>query len=321
MILGLIAAVGTLLCWSFGTFAFWFASRIVPPALLNRSRLLLAAVGTGILTIVVLAISDPSSFLYSPIRVLTTPTLRQWFWLGLSGVVGLTIGDLLGFSGLRILGARRQSILGTVAPAAAAISAFFFLDERLSWVGIVGMTISVGGVMWAMANAEERDDVDREGYGSYTTGIILSLGGAVCQGLGLALATIGMTSGDDVLHAGPELHPVHATFMRMSVGFLLTYVVDFLRRDTIRPLREAFVDPKATRWIITATFLGPITGVSLSLYAATQIGVGVAQTIFSMIPFVIMAFAALRQHERLHWQSVVGAIIAVGGVVVLIVAR
>jgi drug/metabolite transporter (DMT)-like permease len=40
-----------------------------------------------------------------------------------------------------------------------------------------------------------------------------------------------------------------------------------------------------------------------------------------MIPFVIMAFAALRQHERLHWQSVVGAIIAVGGVVVLIVAR
>ena len=303
MTLGLLAAIGTLSCWSFGTFAFLFASRIIPPALLNRSRLLLAVIGTGIISSVLLT---------SPLRVFAQPEAAQWLWLGLSGAVGLTIGDLLGFSGLRILGARRQSVIFTVAPAAAAISAWFLLDEALSPLGILGMVISIGGVMWAMSNTEERDDVHREGYGTFTTGVLLAIGGAACQGFGLTLAKMGMTVVDT------DINAVHATFMRMAVAFPLTYVVDLVRRDRIRPLKEAFASKDATKWIITATLLGPITGVSLSLYAANEIGVGVAQTIFSLMPFTIMAIAAIRQHEKLRWQAVVGASIAVGGVALLV---
>jgi hypothetical protein len=42
MLLGFLAATGTLLSWSVGTYAFLRASRIIDPGLLNRARLLLA---------------------------------------------------------------------------------------------------------------------------------------------------------------------------------------------------------------------------------------------------------------------------------------
>ena len=304
MTLGLLAALGTLLAWSGGTLAFLVASRAIPPALLNRSRLLLAAIATATIAMVVGG--------FGPLALIADPSTMQWIWLGLSGVVGLTIGDFLGFSGLRILGARRQSVIFTIAPGAAAIGGWLMLDETLTPVGILGMIVSIGGVMWAMNNAEERDEVHREGFGSFTAGVLLAAGGAVCQGYGLVLAKIGMTS------AGADVTAVHATFMRMIVGFGLTYVMDVMRRDRIRPLREAFSSGSGTRAMFLATLLGPVTGVSLSLYAAKEIGVATAQTIFSMTPFVIMGLAAIRQHEKLRPQAILGAVVAVIGVVVLV---
>jgi len=304
MTLGLLAAIGTLLAWSGGTLAFLQASRVIPPALLNRTRLMLAMTATAVIAMVAGG--------FGPVALLMAPSAPQWLWLGLSGLVGLTVGDLLGFTGLRILGARRQSVIGTVAPGAAALGGWLLLNETLSLIGIFGMAVSIGGVMWAMNSAHERDEVHREGFGSFTTGVVMAVGGAMCQGFGLVLAKIGMTS------AGADLSAVNATFMRMSVGFALTYVLDVVRRDKIRPMREALTAGIGTRSMFLATLLGPVTGVSLSLYAAREIGVAVAQTIFSLIPFVIMGLAAIRQHEPLRPQAILGAIIAVVGVVVLV---
>ena len=304
MTFGLLAAIGTLFAWSAGTLAFLTASRAIAPALLNRSRLLLAAIATAIIAMIAGG--------FSPWSLVADPSTMQWVWLGVSGVVGLTIGDFLGFSGLRILGARRQSVIFTFAPGAAAIGGWLMLDETLTPLGIFGMVVSIGGVMWAMNNAEERDEVHREGFGTYTTGVLLAIGGAICQGYGLVLAKIGMTE------AGADVSAVHATFMRMIVGFGSTYLMDAFRRDRVRPLREAFTSGTGTRAMFLATLLGPVTGVSLSLYAAREIGVAVAQTIFSMTPFVIMGLAAIRQHEKLRPQAILGAVIAVIGVVVLV---
>ncbi|RPI67312.1 MAG: EamA family transporter [Ignavibacteriae bacterium] len=306
MILGLLAAFGTLFSWSGGTLAFLHASRKISPSLLNRTRLLLAVGSTGLITMIVQR--------FTPVDLIASVGSSSWFWLGLSGLVGLTIGDFFGFTSLRTLGARRQSIIGTVAPAFAAIAGFILLDEHYSLLAISGLVVTIIGVMYAMAGTEERDAVHREGYGTYTSGILMAIGGAVCQGVGLVLAKNGMTS------QGVEVHPIHATFMRMSIGFLGAYVLDFIRRDKIRPMKEAFSAGSGTRAMFLGALLGPTIGVSLSLYAAREIGAGLAQTIFSLIPFVIMAFAAIRSHEKLRARSVIGAIIAVGGVVVLIMA-
>ncbi len=304
MLIGLLAACGTLFSWSFGTLAFLNASRRMDPGLLNRARLLLAVIATLILACVTMQVW--------PWQVFLNAGVHQWIWLGISGAVGLAVGDLLGFTSLRILGARRQSVLSTIAPAAAAITAYFMLGEELSVKSMIGMGLSIAGVMYAMSAVQERTEVKHEGYGSFATGVILAIGGSICQGSGLVLAKIGLQAD------GGNVAPFHATFMRMSVGFAATYILDVIRRAPHRPLREAFVDKTAARSMYLGTILGPIIGVTLSLVAASRLNVAVAQTIFSLIPFVVMGIATVVHKEPLHWRSVVGAAVAVVGIVLLV---
>ncbi len=304
MILGLIAACITLVSWSFGTIVFLRASRSIDPGLLNRTRLLLAVGATAVLCCVIQG--------WWPWQILTESVWEHWLWLGLSGVIGLTVGDLFGFTSLRILGARRQSVVGTMAPAAAAVVGFVVLDETLTLIDIGAMTLSILGVMFAMSSADERTDVLREGYGSFTLGILLALGGAACQGIGLVVAKLGLEAHDGAIS------PFHATFMRMSVGFVGTYVLDIIRRAPHRPLREAFVDKSAARAMYLGVLFGPIIGVTCSLIAARYLEVAIAQTIMSMVPFVVIAIASIVYRQPVRWRSVVGAIIAVIGVVLLV---
>lgn len=312
MLIGLLAAFGTLAAWSAGTFSFLTASRLMNPTLLNRARLMLAVGATCILACIATGTW--------PWELFTRPSMYSWLFLGLSGIVGLSIGDHFGFTALRILGARRQSVVSTFSPATAAIAAYFLLSESLSVQAMIGMGLSIAGVMWAMGSAEERTAVDKEGYGSFKYGIFLAVMGALCQGLGLVLAKMGMqpewfaAEGETVTAIGG----VEATFMRMIVGFLCVYVLDYVRRAPFRPIGEAFESREGRRSMYLGTLFGPVIGVTLSLIAVKHVSAAIAQTIFSMVPLVVLAVAAIVQHERLRPSAVIGALIAVAGVVLLV---
>ncbi len=311
--LGIIAALATVFAWSAGTFTFLKAARIIPPALLNRTRILIALGITAIAACIIQGIL--------PHQLILLPSVQQWFWLGLSGVVGFTIGDFFGFSALRILGARRQSVVGTISPAFAAMGGFLLLNEHISLIGMGGMAMSIIGVMLAMGSSEDRHEVHKDGYGSYTAGTMMAIGGAACQGIGLVCAKVGMTGSVHIFtaaHQAYNIPPLHANFMRLSIAFLSTYVMDFVRRDHFRPISEAFADKEGRRAMYWGTLFGPVTGVALSLYAVSVLEAGTAQTIFSLVPFVILAAAAIRQHEKLRPAAIFGAAIAVSGVLILI---
>jgi drug/metabolite transporter (DMT)-like permease len=306
MIDGMLAAVGTLLSWSVGTLAFTRASRRIDPGLLNKARLMIAVVGTGLIAWL------STSML--PWQLILSPSTTAWMWLALSGIVGLTIGDFFGFTSLMILGARRQSVVGTVAPIFALIGGWALLDERLTWLSMLATLLTIGGVMWSMSSVEERNAVHKEGYGSFTKGMLMAIGGAACQGFGLVLAKMGMQSGID----GGQITAFHAAFMRMVAGFASIYLFDILRRAPAVRLRDAFANAPALRPMLLGAVSGPIFGVSMSLYAANRLGAGLAQTIFSLVPFVVMGIAAVVDRERLRLRVVLGAIIAIVGVILLL---
>lgn len=306
MIDGILAAVGTLLSWSVGTLAFTRASRRIDPGLLNKARLLIAVVGTGLIATV--------STWMLPWQLILSPSAGAWMWLALSGIVGLTIGDFFGFTSLMILGARRQSVVGTVAPIFALIGGWALLDERLTWLSLLATLLTIGGVMWSMSSVEERNAVHKEGYGSFTKGMLMAISGAACQGFGLVLAKMGMQSGID----GGQITAFHAAFMRMVAGFASIYLFDILRRAPAVRLRDAFANAPALRPMLLGAVSGPIFGVSMSLYAANRLGAGLAQTIFSLVPFVVMGIAAVVDRERLRLRVVLGAIIAIAGVILLL---
>ncbi|MDD3633986.1 MAG: EamA family transporter, partial [Bacteroidales bacterium] len=63
-------------------------------------------------------------------------------------------------------------------------------------------------------------------------------------------------------------------------------------------------------------FFGPFMGVSASLWAVRFTTTGVASAIISIVPVLIIPFSILFKHEKFKPRDLVGAVIAITGVVV-----
>lgn len=303
---GLIAALGTLLCWTAGTFAFTIASKRSEPAAVNRVRLFFAAFLLSLVVVFIFGL--PVSGLF------TLPTAEEWFWLGLSGIIGLTLGDYFSFTAYRILGSSRTSLFNTFAPVAALLLGMIMLGETINLTGFAGMLISMGGIVWFIRSTKQSHDetIDRK---HLTQGISFAILGAVGQGLGLVCAKKGL----NVVHTtGSDLSAVHATWIRMSVATLAAYSIAIFKRNIVAEFITLTTEKKRFIPLITGTVFGPVTGVSLSLLAAIHLQVGIAQTIFSMLPLTVMFAATISGKEKLNASSVIAALISMAGVFVLV---
>jgi drug/metabolite transporter (DMT)-like permease len=302
---GIIAAVITLCCWTVGTFSFTTASELFSPKSINRVRLLYA---TLLLTIVVCIWRNMNLA-----ELFTLPLPEHWLWLGVSGVVGLSIGDYFAFSAYKMMGSSRTSLFSTFAPGAALFGGILFLGERLNVIGLVGMTISVGGLIWFILSASAKQK-GIENKDHLTKGIVYAILGALCQGLGLVFAKKGLVIDTD---AG-RLMPLHATWIRMFSATIIIYLIGFFRGNLWTELKAVSLNQTIFRPVIIGTIFGPVIGVSTSLYAASVIEVSLAQTIFSLLPISVMLAAVVLGREKLERTSLIAAFIGVAGVFVLV---
>ena len=69
---------------------------------------------------------------------------------------------------------------------------------------------------------------------------------------------------------------------------------------------------------VAGTVFGPVLGVSFSMYAVSLINASVAQTIFSLVPVFALPLSYFFYKEKITWQALAGAVIAVIGVLLLI---
>lgn len=306
--LGILFALLTTFSWSIGIFPFTEAARRLGSNALNHFRLLLATV---LLTLTSLIINATGFF-----HLFTVDYLCAWFWLGLSGIIGLTIGDYFAFSMYAILGARIGSVLTTLAPAAALILGSILLGEHISLIGILGIVITIFGVINISLGRKERVKIPDRGHGKVSKGILVGVLGALCQGAGLVMAKKGFITEEQLHHS---INPVHATFIRMSVGTSAMFLLTLIRwkfSKIIAPLKEN--KDHGIRYAVLGTTFGPFIGVCLSLYAVSLIDVSVAQTIFSLVPVFALLFSFLFLKDKISARSLTGVLIAVCGVVILI---
>ena len=73
-------------------------------------------------------------------------------------------------------------------------------------------------------------------------------------------------------------------------------------------------DRRAATLIAFGALFGPVIGVVLSLYAINHARyIGVASTIMSLSPVMILPFAVFVEKERVGFWAVAGTVIAIGG--------
>lgn len=302
---GLIAAIITLCCWTVGTFAFTAASELYAPASINRVRLLYATV---LLSVIVCCWQG-----FGITELFTQPLAEHWLWLGVSGIVGLSIGDYFAFSAYKMMGSSRTSLFSTFAPGAALLGGMILLGEQLNTIGLLGMAVSVGGLVWFIQSAAaHQHNKDEKTY--LRKGIVYAILGALCQGLGLVFAKKGLILDSE----SGRLMPVHATWIRMVIATLGMYVFGIVKGGLWKEFKAVSFTPSIVKPVLLGTLFGPVMGVSMSLYAASVIEVSLAQTIFSLLPISVMLAAVLMRKEKLDIVSFIAALIGVLGVCILV---
>ena len=298
-IVGESAALATSCLWTITSLFFTAAGKRIGSLSVNTYRLLFAvgflAVTHEVMlgTLVPLANSD------------------QWFWMGASGIVGLVIGDGGLFAGYVTIGPRRSVLIMALAPIFAIIGAYLILDEVIPQLALVGIALTLTGVIIVVFEAEPRSGEMVVSRKLKTCGLLFALIGAVGQGIGLVLSKKGID-----LVPNNTLNPLSATFMRLLLGAASIWLM-LLIAGRGRRLRDALRSKEGISNTAVGAFLGPFLGITFSMVAVTYTQTGVAQTLMSLMPVLIIPTVWIRYRQRTSWRGIMGAAIAVIGVAVL----
>lgn len=299
--LGEAAALATALSWSLCAQAFAAAGARIGSVAVNHVRLTFAMALLPIIHRIVLGTFVPHGISRGDVALLLV-----------SGLVGIVLGDASGFRALVLIGAARTTLVVTLTPAFAAMLARTFLDERMSRAALLGMGVTLCGLIVGVAARfrRERGTADALPPRLLALGLVLALGGAIGQAGGQVLSKPALASVD----------PLSATFVRVA-GAVVTFwagtaVASLVRRGPPK-WWGAWRDGQALRLTFLGTIAGPIGGIWLSQVATKHADVGVSATLMALVPLFVMAEDALFFGRRPSMPELAGAAIAVSGVVLL----
>lgn len=293
--LGQIIALTTAVCWAATSLCFTVASKQVGSQLVNRVRLPLAALFLAITHLLrqgeVLPIhAEPS----------------RWGWLGLSAIIGLVVGDGLLLRAFVLIGTRLSMLLMTLAPVTGTLLAWVFLDETLSLLEIGAVIVTVSSVAWVVSERGNSGSVDGNPK-NYVIGVLCGIGSAVGQALGLILSKRGMVG---------DFPALSASLIRLLVASAAIWLWALIQGQ-VGPTVEGLRNKHAGWAILGGSLAGPFIGMTLSLAAVQLTHVGIASTLMSLSPVLLLPLVHWVFKERISQRAIVGTVMAMVGVAMI----
>jgi drug/metabolite transporter (DMT)-like permease len=286
---GEVFALITALLWSGSALIFGTITKRITSVQANILRLIIAE---GYFVVWALSWRLPVSL-----------SFPQVVLLSLSGVVGLTLGDSFLFRAFQEVGAKVAMLLMTLAPAIGAALAAVVLHESLGAWSVAGMAVTLCGVALVIV---ERAPAGRARLSINVRGVVLGLFAAAGQGVGLIFAKLAFRQG--------PIDSFIATAVRIMAGLALLLPGALLTSRTVIPRDEFRRRPGTLVLLFFGALLGPFLGIATSLMAITWTSIGVASTIMSTVPVVMLPLAWIVYREKIHWKALIGSITAVAGV-------
>ncbi len=305
--IGEFAGLATAVLWALTSVFFSEAGKRIGSFFVNKIRLLIAC----IIYMIVMYASTGQIF---PTNI----NFEQFLWLGISGIIGLVIGDSAGFKALVMIGPRLATLVYSSAPIMTVLIAWFMLSEKLGFFSILGIVVTLSGISWVVFERKNRANKnmlndDHPDKGSLRKGVIYALIAAFGQAAGLVLAKKGM------FDAGGTIEPLEASFVRMIVSLVVIWLISGIRGQ-LPAVFKSMKDLKAVNFSAAGAVCGPFLGVWMSLVAVKYIETGIAATLNSMTPVMIIPIILWYYKEKVSPRAFIGAVIAVVGVAMLFIS-
>lgn len=294
--LGEIYAILTAACWAVTSTAFEHAGKKLGSLTLNIIRLWFALVFLMLYTTFTRGLPLPIDANFEMIK-----------WLTISGLIGLVAGDLFLFEAFTRIGARVSMLIYSSVPPMSALIAFIVLGDTMTMTQIIGMFVTLLGIGIVILTRGAKEDRKKVKLAHPAAGVLLAFGGAFCQAAGYIVGKLGVQSGvgNYDAFAATEIRVIAAI-----IGF--TVVVTF--RKGWGNVFGAFKEKSAMISTTIGSVFGPFIGVSLSLLAINYTSPGVASTLTSITPILLIPIAVFYQKEKLIFKEVLGAVVAIAGV-------
>ena len=290
---GELAALITACFWTITAISFELAGKKIGSLTLNWIRLVFGFVFLSTATLIMRGQFIPLD---------ASPHI--WTWLLISGLVGFTFGDMCLFEAFVIIGSRLSMLIMALVPPFTAIMSWLVLGETLSPLDILGMSLTIGGIAWVVVERPEGGNGIK--FKHSVKGVLLAVGGAAGQAIGLILSKYGMA----------DYNAFAATQIRIIAG-IAGFTVLFFPLKKWGTIRDAFSNQKGMLFSTIGAFFGPFLGVSFSLLAVQKTLAGVASTIMAIVPILIIPPSVILFREKVTFKEMMGAVIAVVGVALL----
>jgi drug/metabolite transporter (DMT)-like permease len=301
--LGELFALLTAVFWTATSLSFQQATRRAGSLSVNVLRLMIAFFIYGF-------ISYFSRGLFLPFDAST----HQWIWMSISGLVGFVFGDYFLFKSYELISARISMLIMSLSAPLAAFIGWFVLGESMNLISILAMFITIFGIMIVITEKKKLDDLKagkkskKIQFSFSPKGMLFAFFGSIGQSLGLVLSKYGMQ----------DYNVFGATQIRIiagAIGFVI--LITMIKRWP--KVKQAVTDSISMKFILIGSIFGPFLGVYVSLLAVKYTTVGIASTIMAIIPVLIIPPAILLYKEKVTVKEVVGAFIALGGIVLFFI--
>jgi|TARA_B110000196_G_scaffold77338_1_gene66299 drug/metabolite transporter (DMT)-like permease len=307
--IGEISALAASACWVITALVLASAGRVVGATVVNAVRIFIAICILCIIHWIAYENLWPEIDNFSLL------------YLAISGVIGLAIGDQFLYRALIDAGPRLTTLVITSTPALTAIIAFAVLHETLSYVDVLAMLLTMSGIAIAILTRGEKNATKK--YPRVKIGILFAFLGALGQAIGLVFAKLGMEeSNPDIVNTLYQsgVTPLSATYIRMCFGGVgaAVLLLFYLLFKSSKREKNCRINLQVFFCILAGTIFGPVLGVWLGLISIENMDTGIAATLMSLSPIMILPFAKIIEKEQITTNAVVGAIVSIMGVALLL---
>ena len=289
--IGEICALGAAICWAMTSGLIRSQSLKMDVLSLNTLRCLFAFL---FLVLWVVASGKIGEFTSAPGTSLIL--------LAVSGILSLGLGDTIFFRSQELIGAARALAISGIYPLFTLPMAVLFLDEFVTWLMPLGITlIIVGTYLLSFPAADLSGDERMQLRGENRRGVYLALVSAVLWALTPVLLKLGLDGLDEVL----------------ANAFRLLVVSIFLTGWIARKGRVLQLMTHGWNTVAIAAVAGIVgTGLTSQLlfWGIQQAGAAKTTALASSAPLFGMALSLLILRERMTLKITVGTVLCVAGI-------
>jgi drug/metabolite transporter (DMT)-like permease len=286
-LLGKIMALAAAFFWAIGVILFKKSGEKMTPISLNFFK-----------NIIAMALFIPTIFLFKESFFPHQP-LVSWLWLGLSGILGITLADTMFFFSLNKLGASLVAVVDTSYTPILLTMSYIFLGERMGLMAFIGAVLITVALLVGSAAKPEPGRTRRD--------III---GTIVGVTGMFTMVVGIVIIKDILNRSPLLW---ATSVRLFFGGLGLIPVVFLNRGRRRNFIKNLKQIQTWKIAVPAAMSGSFLAMLCWVAGLKHTNVSVAGMLNQLSTIFIFILAVIWLKEPVTRKRIAAIILAFAG--------